>query len=203
MDAPSLRGLLPPWFVSRKSFSCFIFPESDGSIQDTLMPIAQPIEIPPLEKLQSLSPTHTTSAAKDPDFDASSPLAATPIDAAPSFELSTPPHPSLAAPRSNLRHLPRLKALSNSLVRPRLPKVRRRALILRPQILKQCPAQRQRYKDTSPARCMGCNSCTRTIADSIEIQSSTVAPLSVLSCAGTLPVRCSFVSCTCVLHSCS
>jgi hypothetical protein len=42
----------------------------------------------------------------------------------------------LAPPRLNLRHLPRLKAFPNSLVRPHLPKMRRRASILRPRILK-------------------------------------------------------------------
>src|SRR5713101_372205 len=66
-------------------------------------PIVRPIEIPPPEKLQSFSPIRTASAAEDPDSDASSPPAATPIDVAPSFELSTLPRPSLAPPRSNLR----------------------------------------------------------------------------------------------------
>src|SRR6266849_5743766 len=66
-------------------------------------PIVRPIEIPPPEKFQSFSPIRTASAAEDPDSDASSPPAATPIDVAPSFELSTPPRPSLAPPRSNLR----------------------------------------------------------------------------------------------------
>jgi serine/arginine repetitive matrix protein 2 len=60
------------------------------------MPIARAIEIPPPEKLQLLSPIHTTSVAENPDSDASSPLAATPIDAPSSFELSTPSRLSLS-----------------------------------------------------------------------------------------------------------
>ena len=76
MDTPSLRGFLPPRFLSRKSFSCFVFSGSDGNIMDAPTPIARPIEIPPPEKLQSLSPIHTASAAEDPDSDASSPPAA-------------------------------------------------------------------------------------------------------------------------------
>ena len=52
IDTPSLRGLLPPRFLLRKSFSCSIFPGSDDSIQDVPTPIARPIEIPPPEKLQ-------------------------------------------------------------------------------------------------------------------------------------------------------
>jgi hypothetical protein len=136
MDAPSLRGLLPHRFLSRNGFSCFIFPESDDSVQDAPTPIARPIEIPPPEKLQSLSPIHTAAAAEDSDSDASSSPAMTPIDATPSFELSTPPRPSLAPPGSNLKHLRRLKAFLNFLVRPHLPKMRRRASILRSRILK-------------------------------------------------------------------
>ena len=135
MGAPSLRGLLPPQFLSRKSFSRFIFSGSDDSIQDAPTPIIRPIEIPPPEKLQSFSHIRTTFTAEDPDSDASSPSAATPIDAAPSFELSTPPRPSLAPPRSNLRHPRRLKASPNSLVRPHLLKMRWRASILHPRIL--------------------------------------------------------------------
>ena len=130
MDATSLRGLSPPRFLSRKSFSCFIFPGSDDSIQDAPTPIARPIEIPP-----PFSPIRTVLATEDPDSDASSPPAATTVDAAPSFELSTPPRP-LSPPRSNLRHHRRPKASPNSLVRPHLPKMKRRASILCPQIVK-------------------------------------------------------------------
>jgi hypothetical protein len=136
MDAPSLRGLLPHRFLSRKGFSCFIFPGGDDSIQDAPTPIARPIEIPPPEKLQSLSPIRTATAAENPDSNASSPPPMTPIDATPSFELFTPPRPSLAPPGSNLKHLRRLKDLLNTLVRPHLPKMRRRASILRPRVLK-------------------------------------------------------------------
>jgi hypothetical protein len=57
MDAPSLRGLLSPRFLSRNNFSCFIFPESDDSIQDVPTPIARPIEI-----LPPFSPICTASA---------------------------------------------------------------------------------------------------------------------------------------------
>ena len=64
------------------------------------------MEIPPAEKLQSLSPIGNssvpaedipdTSSAEDNDSETSSPPAATPIDTAPSFELSTPPRPSFS-----------------------------------------------------------------------------------------------------------
>src|SRR5712671_3129832 len=64
--------------------------------------MARTIEIPPIEKVHSLSPfdnssTHAegipnASFADDHDSEVSSPDAA-PVDAAPSFELSTPPRP--------------------------------------------------------------------------------------------------------------
>ncbi len=111
MDAPSLRGLLPHRFLSRKSFSCFIFPGSDHSIQDAPTPIARPIEVPPPEKLQPFSSIRTASAAEDPDSDASSSPAVTPIDAAPSFELSTPPCPSLSASKIEFETPPPPKGL--------------------------------------------------------------------------------------------
>ena len=59
-------------------------------------PIARAIEIPLPEKFQSFSPVRTASAAEDPDSEASSPPATTPIDATPFFGLSSPPRPSLS-----------------------------------------------------------------------------------------------------------
>src|SRR5713101_9390643 len=73
-------------------------------------PIARPIEIPPPEMLQSFSPIRTASAVEDPDSDASSPPAVTPIDAAPSFELSTP-RPSLSTSKIEFETPPPPKGL--------------------------------------------------------------------------------------------
>ena len=107
MGASSLRGLQPSRLLSRKSLSCFIFPGSDDSILGAPTPIARPIEIPPPEKLQSLSPIRT--AAEDPNPDASSPVA-TPIHATSSFELSTLPRPSLSTSKIEFETPPPPKA---------------------------------------------------------------------------------------------
>ena len=92
----SLRGLFIPLQLPSMRFTRSIFTGSDESIQDAPTPIARTIEIPPPEKFQSFSPVRTASAAEDPDSDASSPPATTPIDATPFFGLSTPPRPSLS-----------------------------------------------------------------------------------------------------------
>jgi serine/arginine repetitive matrix protein 2 len=188
---------------------------SDESIQDAPTPIARPIEIPPLEKLHSFSPvrTATATAAEDPDSDASSPP--TPVDAAPSFELSTPPRPSLSSskikfetppPPKGLPELPGPPSSSedetesidiassnrqsdgplslNGLKTPRVPG----AWAATP-----APARSQTPQPTSssfaPAKLSRARSNSLPQTSFTEIQSSTVAPSSTLSRAGTLPVR--------------
>jgi serine/arginine repetitive matrix protein 2 len=96
--AKSLQGLSLTFHES--VLSCSIFSGSDESMQDVLTPIARPIEIPPAEKFRSFAPVGNSLAyaeaiptADDRD---SVPPAATPIDPARSFELSTPPRPSLS-----------------------------------------------------------------------------------------------------------
>jgi serine/arginine repetitive matrix protein 2 len=214
-DAPSLRGLLPPRFLSRESFSCFIFPGSDDSIQDAPTPIARPIEIPPPEKLRSFSPIRTASAAEDPDSDASSPPAVTPIDAAPSFELSTPPRPSLSTSKIEFETPPPPKGL------PELPgppsssddetesidiassnrqndvpvslNVTKTPRVPGAWAATPAPARSQTPQPTSssfaPARLSRARSNSLPQTSFTEIQSSTVAPPSALSRAGTLPIR--------------
>ena len=215
VDVPSLRGLLPPRFLSRKSFSCFIFPGSDDSIQDAPTPIARPIEIPPPEKLHSFSHIRTASAAEDPDSDASSPPAATPIDAAPSFELSTPPRPSLSASKIEFETPPPPKGLpelpgppsssedeTESIDIPSLDHQNDVPLSLNvtktPRVpgawaATPAPARSQTPQPTSssfgPAKLSRARSNSLPQTSFTEIQSSTVAPPSALSRAGTLPAR--------------
>jgi serine/arginine repetitive matrix protein 2 len=210
MGAPSLRGLLPPRFLSRKSFSCFIFPGSDDSIQDAPTPIARPIEIPP-----PFSPIRTASATEDPDSDASSPPAATPVDAAPSFELSTPPRPSLSTSKIEFETPPPPKGL------PELPgppsssedetesidiasSNRQNDVPLSLAVTKTprvpgawaatpAPARSQTPQPTSssfpPAKMSRARSNSLPQTSFTEIQSSTAGPPSALSRAGTLPLR--------------
>ena len=215
MGAPSLRGLFfcYPFGCCRERVSYVSsFPGSDDSIQDAPTPIARPIEIPPPEMLQSLSPIRTASAAEDPDSDTSSPPAATPIDAPPSF-LPTPPRPSLSTSKIEFETPPPPKGL------PELPgppsssedEMESIDIASNPQnnvplslnITKTprlpggwaatpAPARSQTPQPTSssfaPAKLTRARSNSLPQTSFTEIQSSTAAP-PALSHAGTLPTR--------------
>ena len=136
ISASACSPRIPLGFLSRKSFSCIIFPGSDGSIQDAPTLIARPIEIPPLEKFQSLSPINTASAAEDPDSDASLSPAATLMEYGTLLRTFHTSLFVLSASKIEFETPPLPKAFTNSLARPRLPKMRQRSSILRPRNLK-------------------------------------------------------------------
>jgi serine/arginine repetitive matrix protein 2 len=97
-----LRGLWQNpliWYAKLFSYAACFFLESDESTQDALTPVVRPIEIPPVEALQSTSPAenpsaypeHVPSASAGEDAGTSVPSVAPPLDTTPS---STPPRRS-------------------------------------------------------------------------------------------------------------
>ena len=159
-----------------------------------------------------MSPIRTASAAEDPDSDASSPPAATPIDATPFFELSTPPRPSFSTskiefetppPPEGLPDLPDPPSSSEdetgniNVVSPARqsdgPLVAKTPRPPGAWAATPAPARSQTPQPTSssfaPAKMSRARSNSLPQTSFTDGQSSTVAPPSALSRAGTLPTR--------------
>src|SRR5713101_5394021 len=175
-------------------------------------PIARPIEIPPPEMLQSFSPIRTASAVEDPDSDASSPPAATPVDAAPSFKLSTP-RPSLSTSKIEFETPPPPKGLPELPGPPSSSEDETESIDIAspnrdvplslnvtkthrvPGAWAATPAlpRSQTPQPTSssftPAKLSRARTNSLPQTSFTETQTSTAAPPSALSRAGTLPIR--------------
>ncbi|KAH9961259.1 hypothetical protein BC827DRAFT_1203507 [Russula dissimulans] len=198
---------------------------SDESVQDAPTPMARTIEIPPIEKVHSLSPvgnssTHAegvlnASYADDHDSEVSSPDAA-PVDAAPSFELSTPPRPrpsfstsrivfETPSPPKGLPELPGPPSSEDDTGNLDLMSMNRQnngplnliaAKTPRPPgawAATPAPARSQTPQPTSssliPAKLSRARSNSLPQTSFIDNQSSIAIPPSALSRAGTLPTR--------------
>jgi len=194
-------------------------------MQDAPTPVVRPIEIPPPEKFRSFSPVGDSlahaeavpnaSSADDHASETSSPPAATPIDAAPPFELSTPPRPSLSTskiefetppPPNGLPDLPGPPSSSEDEtegfdvvstnrqgVSPLNATVTKTPRPPGAWATTPAPARSQTPQPTSTsfttAKLMRTRSNSLPQTSSTDEQSSTLARPSALSRAGTLPIR--------------